>query len=140
MLLRELARRGIPIVITPNTTRRGESSRSFLEPRLGARVIAIVASCDIGARKPEAAIFREAAAPLGLDAPEVLHVGDRWELDVEGARQAGMGCALYRVLRHRYWNRSDNGRERSLDDGREDVIRFDDLRELLRPEFWSRPA
>ncbi len=138
-LVYELARRGIPTVITTNTTRRGESWKSFLEPRLRTPVTAIVASCDVGSRKPEPAIFRESAARLGMDAPEVLHVGDRWELDVEGARRAGMGSALYRGLRHRYWSPTDISRERSLDDGNEDVLRIDDLRELLRPELWSQP-
>jgi len=40
----------------------------------------------------------------GVLASEILHVGDSWTWDVEGARGIGMGAALYRGLRAHYWD------------------------------------
>ncbi len=54
----------------------------------------VVASVDAGAAKPSPEIFRCGLERLGLDASEVLHVGDSWHEDVEGARAAGMRAAL----------------------------------------------
>lgn len=53
---------------------------------------------EFGAAKPAPGIFHEACRRLGL-APEcVLHVGDDPQLDVDGARAAGLPCAW--VNRH----------------------------------------
>jgi putative hydrolase of the HAD superfamily len=49
-----------------------------------------VAARETGHAKPDAPIFHAACARLGLDPHEVLHVGDDPELDVVGARRAGM--------------------------------------------------
>lgn len=49
----------------------------------------LVISCEIGVPKPSPAIFQHATLKLGLPAHEILHVGDSWEMDVEGARAAG---------------------------------------------------
>jgi len=46
-----------------------------------------------GSGKPHAPIFRAAAASVGLLPRDVLHVGDDAELDVVGARNAGMQAA-----------------------------------------------
>ena len=46
-------------------------------------------SCEVGAAKPGRAIFRRAAARLRLPPEEILHVGDRLDMDVRGARAAG---------------------------------------------------
>ncbi|GIX35846.1 MAG: hydrolase [Lysobacteraceae bacterium] len=43
-----------------------------------------------GAAKPAASIFLAACARLGLPPTQVLHVGDDPELDIEGARRAGL--------------------------------------------------
>jgi putative hydrolase of the HAD superfamily len=58
----------------------------------------VITSCEVGRAKPDPGIFLEAARRLDVAPSEVLHVGDRWELDVEGARRAGLGAALYRGL------------------------------------------
>jgi putative hydrolase of the HAD superfamily len=50
---------------------------------------AIVVSCEVGYRKPDRAIFDEAARKLGLPASQILHVGDSLEMDFWGARNAG---------------------------------------------------
>ena len=48
----------------------------------------LVTSLEVGAVKPEAAIFRAALERAGVDAPEALHVGDQYHIDVAGARNA----------------------------------------------------
>lgn len=48
---------------------------------------------EFGAAKPDAAIFHEACARLGLAPEHVLHVGDDAHLDVAGAHRAGLRTA-----------------------------------------------
>jgi len=52
-----------------------------------------VCARDTGVPKPDARIFLAAAERLGLSAAEILHVGDDPELDVVGARDAGLRTA-----------------------------------------------
>ncbi|PZN33406.1 MAG: hypothetical protein DIU71_05165 [Proteobacteria bacterium] len=51
-----------------------------------------VAAREVGALKPDAAVFHTVIEGTGLAAHEVLHVGDDPLLDVEGARRAGMAA------------------------------------------------
>lgn len=51
---------------------------------------AIVVSDEIGWRKPQLRIFEAALARLDVPAASALFVGDRLDLDVVGAQQAGM--------------------------------------------------
>jgi putative hydrolase of the HAD superfamily len=48
---------------------------------------------EFGAAKPDPAIFRAACERLGCAPGEVLHVGDDPEMDVVGARRAGLRAA-----------------------------------------------
>jgi putative hydrolase of the HAD superfamily len=48
-----------------------------------------VISCEIGAPKPDARLFKHAAAELGVAPGELLHVGDSYAFDVVGANAAG---------------------------------------------------
>jgi putative hydrolase of the HAD superfamily len=52
-----------------------------------------VSARDMGVAKPDARIFEAAAERLGLRPEEILHVGDDPELDVVGARDAGLRTA-----------------------------------------------
>jgi FMN phosphatase YigB (HAD superfamily) len=57
---------------------------------------AVVVSADVGAIKPDQAIFRAAERALGVDgAPggSILHVGDDPRADVAGAHRAGWRAA-----------------------------------------------
>lgn len=58
----------------------------------------VVISAEVGLAKPEPAIFRLAAARLGLP-PEACVFVDDWDLNVEAARAVGMTAVLYRVDR-----------------------------------------
>jgi HAD superfamily hydrolase (TIGR01509 family) len=49
----------------------------------------VVADSDFGAPKPDPQLFAYAAAQLGLEASELLFVGDSAEADVAGANAAG---------------------------------------------------
>ena len=55
-----------------------------------------VFSNEFGVSKPHPSIFEHTLGELGGIAPnEALHVGDLEELDVEGARRAGLHSARY---------------------------------------------
>jgi putative hydrolase of the HAD superfamily len=56
----------------------------------------IVCSAEVGMAKPEAEIFRLAAARLGV-APEECVFVDDWDQNIDAARQVGMIGVLYRV-------------------------------------------
>ena len=66
---------------------------------LAALVDGAISSAEAGARKPQPAIFRRAlalaggAAARGAERP-ALHAGDSLELDVAGARAAGLEAVL----------------------------------------------
>jgi putative hydrolase of the HAD superfamily len=64
--------------------------------RTGVRplVDAVVISAELGAAKPDPAIFRAALGRLGAGAQGALHVGDSVEHDVAGARAAGLEAVL----------------------------------------------
>lgn len=57
-----------------------------------------ISARECGVAKPDPAIFHAACERLGLPPAQVLHVGDDAELDVAGARAAGMKTAW--VNRH----------------------------------------
>jgi putative hydrolase of the HAD superfamily len=55
----------------------------------------VMSSADYGVQKPNPAIFRAAAARLGLDAVEIWFVGDSYKNDVLGACGAGLHGIWY---------------------------------------------
>jgi 2-haloacid dehalogenase/putative hydrolase of the HAD superfamily len=59
----------------------------------GLAFTAVVTSEDVGAYKPDRAMFTRALAALGLGPDEVLHVGDSIDADVGGAHAAGIRAA-----------------------------------------------
>jgi putative hydrolase of the HAD superfamily len=64
------------------------------ETGLAGLVDGAVASAELGAAKPDPAIFRAALERLGATAGEAMHVGDSMEHDVAGARAAGLDAVL----------------------------------------------
>ncbi len=62
--------------------------------RLRDLVDAVVISAELGAAKPDPAIFRAALERLGATAGEAMHVGDSMEHDVAGARATGLDAVL----------------------------------------------
>jgi putative hydrolase of the HAD superfamily len=54
----------------------------------------ILDSALVGVEKPDPAIFRAALTTLGVAPEEALHVGDLYDVDVVGARAAGIEAIL----------------------------------------------
>jgi len=61
---------------------------------LGDLLDDVLVSDEVGSAKPDRAIFEELQRRLGLDAAEILHVGDTFTDDWEGARNAGLQALL----------------------------------------------
>ena len=53
----------------------------------------VVTAVDVGAAKPAIPIFIEAVKRAGVGVREALHVGDHPEIDIAGAREAGLRTA-----------------------------------------------
>ena len=62
--------------------------------QLRALVDVVVISAELGAAKPDPAIFRAALDRLGATASDAINVGDSVEHDVAGARAAGVEAVL----------------------------------------------
>jgi putative hydrolase of the HAD superfamily len=94
--LTELRAAGIKLVIASNWDC---SLPDWLEPLgLLELVDAVVTSADVGAAKPDPALFLRALEQAGVASGETIHVGDSLENDVAGARAAGIRPLL--LLRH----------------------------------------
>jgi putative hydrolase of the HAD superfamily len=64
------------------------------ETGLAELVDGAVASAEIGAAKPDRAIFARGLQLAGVPASAAWHAGDSWDADVEGARAAGLRAVL----------------------------------------------
>ena len=64
--------------------------------RLGlmAHVEHVIVSARVGYRKPHPEIFRRALAVFGVREQEAIYVGDSPDVDVDGARRAGLSAVL----------------------------------------------
>lgn len=85
--LDELSLRGVRLGVISNWDNRLRALLAALE--LASRFEVIVISCEQGCAKPARAMFESAARQFSLPPDEMLHVGDNWEADVQGARAAG---------------------------------------------------
>ncbi|MBV8083933.1 MAG: HAD family hydrolase [Chloroflexi bacterium] len=90
-VLTELRGRGLRLALICNTSvTPGWALRRLLDGwGIGALLDAELFSDEQGIRKPAPGIFREAARQLGVDVSEMLHVGDRPDVDTAGAEAAG---------------------------------------------------
>lgn len=86
--LDQLASMGIPMGIISNWDNR---LRPLLaELRLSSFFDVIIPSHEVAFHKPSPVIFEMAVRQLGLPADHILHVGDHFLEDVEGAQSAGL--------------------------------------------------
>lgn len=112
---------------------------------IGHYFAASIAAHEVGVGKPDRRIFEHACATVGVAPSRVLHIGDDLELDVMGARGAGMHAAWLRRpdLHHqRSWRRADADEAASpvnADEAASTVpeTAYADLREIERA--LSRP-
>lgn len=91
--LETLAARGVLLAVVSNTMRTpGEVVRRILDQSGLLPLFRVVTFSDeCGIRKPAAGIFHRTLQDLAVPPEAAVHVGDDPVLDVEGARDAGMG-------------------------------------------------
>lgn len=88
-----LDERGIVTGIISNSD--GRLDRRMHKIGIRDRFSFLIDSHDIAISKPDARIFEEALKHAPLPPDEVIYVGDYYEVDVVGARGAGMHAALF---------------------------------------------
>jgi len=90
--LRALRAEGLRLVVVSNwdCSLHDVQAATGLSPQLHA----VVASAEVQSAKPDGAIFARALALAGVPASAALHVGDRLDEDVAGARAAGIEPVL----------------------------------------------
>ncbi len=59
-------------------------------------------SCEVGIRKPHPEIFEKAIDDFNILKNEIVHIGDRPELDVVGAKNAGIFSIYYNPKGYKY--------------------------------------
>ena len=91
-LLESLRGRGLRLAVVANHWPEPAwlVRRNLEELGIAARVDAIVLAGEVGARKPDPAIFEHALATLGVEAFDAMFVGDRLDADIRGAGELGM--------------------------------------------------
>ena len=90
--LRALRAAGARLVVVSNWD--ASLHERLTETGLAVLVDGALASAEVGAAKPDRAIFAAALALAGAAPYEAWHVGDSIEADVEGARAAGLTPVL----------------------------------------------
>ncbi len=86
-LVSELGAQGVPVGIISNS--EGRLAELVAELGQAALFRVVVDSGRLGIDKPDRRIFEHAARELGVAISDLIHVGDAWEADVIGARDAG---------------------------------------------------
>jgi len=89
--LETLRKRGLHFAIVSNWDERLRTLLPALKLEKFFEVI--VVSCEAGAPKPSPIMFKTVVTQLKLAPEAILHVGDSWAEDVEGAERAGLKAA-----------------------------------------------
>lgn len=110
--LRELRRRGYRLGVISNAD--GGVEALLESVGLGPEFELVIDSGVVGIDKPDPRIFALAAERMGVDPAESVYVGDIYEIDVEGARAAGMDAILIDPLWK--WDGRDCHRIRAIPD------------------------
>ncbi len=87
-MLRRLRGHGLRLAVISNAD--GRVAEYLAAGGLDGELEFILDSGVVGIEKPDPRIFGMALERLGLAPEEVVYVGDTWEIDVEGARRAGI--------------------------------------------------
>jgi putative hydrolase of the HAD superfamily len=93
-LVRELRGRGVAIAALSNS--EGHLADLLHEIELAPLFDAIIDSGRVGIAKPDPRIFALTLDELDIKPDVVVHVGDSWAADVEGALAAGWNAIWYR--------------------------------------------
>jgi HAD superfamily hydrolase (TIGR01549 family) len=90
--LAELRRRGYRLGVVSNAD--GRVDALLAEVGLREHFEVVVDSGAVGVEKPDPRIFRLACEAMGVPPAETAYVGDIYEIDVVGARSAGLAAYL----------------------------------------------
>jgi REG-2-like HAD superfamily hydrolase len=110
--LEELRRRGYRLGVISNADGRAEQALDAAG--LGLHFELVIDSGLVGVDKPDPRIFHLALDRLGVDPHDAVYVGDIYEIDVQGARAAGMRAILIDPLWK--WDDKDCERIRGIHD------------------------
>jgi HAD superfamily hydrolase (TIGR01509 family) len=83
---------GLKLAVVSNSDGRVEEA--LVAAGIRDRFEVVLDSALVGVEKPDPAIFRAALTALGVAPEEALYVGDLYDVDVVGARAAGMESVL----------------------------------------------
>ncbi len=108
-----------PVGILTNGFAEVQAKKLDRFPFLGDRADQVVVSEEVGVMKPDPDIFAHATQQAGVDADEILYVGDSRRSDIDGGRRAGWTTAWFAR------NGEDTG------DVEDDVFVFDDWSAFL---------
>ncbi|UCE97148.1 MAG: HAD family hydrolase [Dehalococcoidia bacterium] len=90
--LKQLKNDGIILGLISNIDR--DISSLFNKLGLTSLLLIVVTSLDCGYHKPQPEIFHEAARQAGVSVNESVYIGDQYQIDVLGAKEAGMQGVL----------------------------------------------
>lgn len=93
-LVADLVRAGVPVAVISNS--EGRLAELIEELGWTARFVVVADSGKLGLEKPGRAIFDWAAERLNVPTASVVHIGDSYAADVEGALGAGMRAIWFR--------------------------------------------
>jgi putative hydrolase of the HAD superfamily len=93
-LVRALRAAGLPVGVVSNS--EGKLAELCAEIGWEGEFLFVADSGKLGMEKPAPGIFHWAVERLGVPAAEVVHVGDSFPADVEGARRAGLQALWFR--------------------------------------------
>jgi putative hydrolase of the HAD superfamily len=91
-VLDELRRRGYILGVVSNAD--GRIAADLAQCGLAPRFTAVIDSHVVGVEKPDARIFQLALDACGAQAADTIFIGDIYEIDVQGARNAGIAPLL----------------------------------------------
>jgi HAD superfamily hydrolase (TIGR01549 family) len=90
----ELKRRGYILGIISNLIGTREIGEWLENEGFSSYFSSVTLSSVLGVRKPDPAIFAEAARQAGVAAENCAYVGDNYKRDVTGTRSAGFGSVI----------------------------------------------
>ena len=90
--LAKLRRMGLKLVVVSNAN--GTLVKAFHRVGLAAMVDVLLDSQEVGIEKPDRRLFETALKRSGADRESTIHVGDFYNIDVMGARNAGLRAIL----------------------------------------------
>jgi putative hydrolase of the HAD superfamily len=91
-VLAALRARGLSLAVVSNAD--GRVPAALARAGIAGHFAAIIDSHLVGVEKPDARIFQLALDACGAAPDEALYVGDIYEIDVRGARNAGIAAVL----------------------------------------------